>query len=501
MNKDDQKELITKINKMQPEEIKNFVLRLASLDDNLAGVILTVLNDEPIEASHPDREAPLANGSSFTEVDQEAVERDIRRIRGLVSNSIRETVGNTDYLTPKKTEELTEFFNHLVKRFQDGYKSGEMPIELTVPLLLMLYQNQIQLLPKVVGRRDTFEDGCNGVLSALEEVIGNGNSLSANKKNRLMQQVIKLFKKNIFQGFPQERYDLFYATLPLVTEETAPKMLTVSNKLKKQASILDMIYLESNQIILKLRIALILGHKDEAQQIIDDNITNDNVRLEYVSILEAQKKYAKAEEVIQDALTNNVGDRRMWRFQLGQIYELTNQINKLKQLLKDDLMSGNIQVYKEYKDLLVKNNEWKHEYPQLLTELEDNLGRYDYCEILLQEKEYTKLIDQLKKYNSMVMIRKYAPEIYQSAKIPVTDLYLKSVVIPQSNKKTVTGPAQLASDISKFLNFSGDLKTTKKWVHQLRARLGDNEKFRDAFDKMDDSISRYSPHSGRSLSD
>lgn len=244
-----------------------------------------------------------------------------------------------------------------------------------------------------------------------------------------------------------------------------------------------------------------MGHKDEAQQIIDDNITNDNVRLEYVSILEAQKKYAKAEEVIQDALTNNVGDRRMWRFQLGQIYELTNQINKLKQLLKDDLMSGNIQVYKEYKDLLVKNNEWKHEYPQLLTELEDNLGRYDYCEILLQEKEYTKLIDQLKKYNSMVMIRKYAPEIYQSAKIPVTDLYLKSVVIPQSNKKTATGPAQLASDISKFLNFSGDLKTTKKWVHQLRDRLGDNEKFRDAFDKMDDSISRYSPHSGRSLSD
>lgn len=245
MNKDDQKELITKINKMQPEEIKNFVLRLASLDDNLAGVILTVLNDEPIEVSHPDREAPLANGSSFTEVDQEAVERDIRRIRELVSNSIRETVGNTDYLTPKKTEELTEFFNHLVKRFQDGYKSGEMPIELTVPLLLMLYQNQIQLLPKVVGRRDTFEDGRNGVLSALEEVIGNANSLSSNKKNQLMQQVIKLFKKNIFQGFPQERYDLFYATLPLVTEETAPKMLTVSNKLKKQASILDMRYILS----------------------------------------------------------------------------------------------------------------------------------------------------------------------------------------------------------------------------------------------------------------
>lgn len=241
MNKDDQKELITKINKMQPEEIKNFVLRLASLDDNLAGVILTVLNDEPIEVSHPDREAPLANGSSFTEVDQEAVERDIRRIRELVSNSIRETVGNTDYLTPKKTE----FFNHLVKRFQDGYKSGEMPIELTVPLLLMLYQNQIQLLPKVVGRRDTFEDGRNGVLSALEEVIGNANSLSSNKKNQLMQQVIKLFKKNIFQGFPQERYDLFYATLPLVTEETAPKMLTVSNKLKKQASILDMRYILS----------------------------------------------------------------------------------------------------------------------------------------------------------------------------------------------------------------------------------------------------------------
>lgn len=50
MNKDIQKELFKKINKMQPEEIKNFVLRLAALDNNLAGIILTVLNDEQVKS-------------------------------------------------------------------------------------------------------------------------------------------------------------------------------------------------------------------------------------------------------------------------------------------------------------------------------------------------------------------------------------------------------------------------------------------------------------------
>lgn len=491
MVKDIQQELFKKINHAQPEELKTLILRLASLDDNLAGVILAVLNNEPVQASHPNSQNGDSNETEYSEVDQNAVDMEIRHIRDVISEEISANGGDLDYLKPRQIRALTEFFEGVIDEIQDGIHHGDIPLELSVPLLLLTYQNQVQLLPKTVENTQLFKDSLQDTMFALEEAVSDPESINENIKNRLMQQVISLFKKSIFKGMPEERYDLFFTALPLVTEKTAPKMITVSEKLEKQDSIFDMLYLESNQIMLQIRIALQLGHMDRAQQIIDDHMDNDTVLSEYVLILEAQKNFTKAEQVIQDAITRKVGDPRQWHSKLAQIYRLTNQDDKLKNLLKDELLSGNIHVYKQYKDFLVGKHEWKKEYPRLLDELEDNLGRYDYCEILLQEKEYTKLIDQLKKYNSMAMIRRYAPDIYKFAKQPVTELYLNSVVIPQSNKKTASGPAQLASDITKFLNFSKDLDTTKKWVKQLKGRLGKTGKFRDAFGKVDDSIDRF----------
>lgn len=486
MVKDIQQELFKKINQAQPEELRNLILRLASFDDNMAGVILAVMNEEPVQVSHPNRQGVDTNEGG----DRDAIEKEIRHIRGVISNEIFENGGNSEYLKPRQTENLIEFFEGLVNEIQGRVEQDTIPVELSVRLLLMVYQNQIQLLPKITDHTEKFEDTAQNALFALEEAVSNPENFSEATKNKLMQQVIKLFKKSIFKGLPEQRYDLFYTALPLVTEETAPKMIAVSEKQKKQFSVFDFLYLESNQLILQIRIALQLGHMDLAQEIIDAHLDNDMVCSEYVAILEATKDFKKAEQVIIGAIADNVGAPAVWRTRLAQLYRLTNQDNKLEQLLKDDLLRGNVLAFKEYKDLLVSQHRWEAEYPNLLAELEDNLGRYDLCEILLQEKEYTKLIGQLKKYNSMVMIRRYAPAIYKFAKKPVTDLYFESVVIPQSKKKTASGPAQLASDIIKFLNFSKDLNTTQKWVTQLKEKLGEKGNFRDAFDKIDNSIQK-----------
>ncbi|WP_082603060.1 tetratricopeptide repeat protein [Lentilactobacillus kisonensis] len=481
MTKDTQQELFKQINQAQPEKLKNLILRLASLDDNLAGLILGVLNDEPVQASQPQRR----------EVKNNAIEKEIHHIRGVIANTILENGGDTDCFKPQQAKSLIDFFDGLVDEIQNGIESGDMPIELSVPLLLMTYQNQIQLLPKIVDYNQQFDDSVQGTMLALEEAVDSVAGLSTDIKDNLMDQVIKLFKKAIFEGFPEERYDLFYTALPLVTEQTAPKLIAVSEKLKKQVSIMDMLYLESNKLLLQIRIAFQLGQTKRAQQIIDDNIDNEDVRSEYVAILEGSKNFPKAEAVIQDAINKKLGDPQQWRNRLARIYRQTNQTAKLRKLLKNQLLSGDIEAYDQYRELLVGMHEWKKEYPALLATLAAKLGRYDYCKILLKENAYSKIVDQLNKYKSMAMIRQYAPIIYKYEKKPITTLYLNSVVIPQSNKKTATGPVQLASDIIKFLNFSKDLKTTKRVIKQLKVRLGTGGRFRDAFSKIDDAIERF----------
>ncbi len=95
---------------------------------------------------------------------------------------------------------------------------------------------------------------------------------------------------------------------------------------------------------------------------------------------------------------------------------MSDQKAKVIPLLRKRVLSHQTNAYELYKNIMIDDNLWEKIYPNFLKEMEKKLTRYEFGDILVTEKEYSKLLDQLKKYNSAPMIRKYLPELYPHRK-------------------------------------------------------------------------------------
>ncbi|WCJ51116.1 hypothetical protein OKF32_07405 [Lentilactobacillus buchneri] len=93
MANNSQQELLKTINQAKPEKLKNVLLKMGSLDPDMAALILAIFNDIPVdldidagfEVDHDTVEAdPLP--STNPDTDPQAIEEEIRHVRGVISN-------------------------------------------------------------------------------------------------------------------------------------------------------------------------------------------------------------------------------------------------------------------------------------------------------------------------------------------------------------------------------------------------------------------------------
>lgn len=67
-------------------------------------------------------------------------------------------------------------------------------------------------------------------------------------------------------------------------------------------------------------------------------------------------------------------------------------------------LSGDLTFYDKLKALLISQESWNNVYTALLHECDIKLHYTQYMEILMKEREYTLLINQLKKNTSQIYI-------------------------------------------------------------------------------------------------
>lgn len=486
MAKTPHQELIKKINQAKPEKLKSVLLKMSSMDPQMTSLILAIFNDTPVNVdvesdlefeSVPDPvvDREEDNFPQVPKMSQAEIDQAIRHYRGVISNELREQ--RQEPWTFGKISELEQFFANLLGEVSDQYGRINVPFELGMPLVLMIIKNQM----KIFGETNTEEsiyDSLNDSFIVLARLVdAYASRLGAQDKIKYMEQVLKLFKSNLFHRYDDIRYDFVTTTVPLATPSIEKEILTASENLVKKAGYWDNGDLKDFHGALRLNIALTDGNMTLAREIVSANPDNEVALDELITYLRSTQNFDEAEQLAINAPRDTREQKQKWDEVLSMIYMQSGESEKLLTLTKQQLMSHQKNIYGIYKRMLEQRGEWDKAYPELMTELEENLTRYEFGDILVTEENYPKLFEQLEKYHSAPMIRHYLEFIYPEMKKKMTDLYYKSVILPDTKKSSPSSPKQLSKDLTDFLKVSKDRNTVQTWLNQLTSQLAKKPKF------------------------
>lgn len=483
MGKSPQQEVFKKINQAKTDELKKVLLNLSALHPQMAQMILAVFNNQPVDLEVKTDEQDQYDfpqnervTSEELQVDEKAIESEIRHIRGVISNEIR--IGNESGWTYSEIQHLNHFFLDFLTEIIGPTGHAEVPFQLGFPSLLIIIKNLM-----VVYRDNTYEN--NDILQTIEEtfdgleefVFQYAGRLNVKLQKKYLKQALKLFGSNAFQGYDNLRYEFIESIHEMITRDVADEVIAASDKLVKNADFWDNGDRKTQHIILRIMIAVQTGQIGLAKEIATANMDIDDIRQQWVSFLESQENFDEAEKILLEAPRNNAWQKERWDDSLTGLYVMSDQKAKVIPLLRKRVLSHQTNAYELYKNIMIDDNLWEKIYPNFLKEMEKKLTRYEFGDILVTEKEYSKLLDQLKKYNSAPMIRKYLPELYPHRKKEVAALYYDKVVVPESKKDSANAPRQLRKDLDDFFEVSGDGKLVQRWIKQLQLQLADKPEF------------------------
>lgn len=491
MANNSQQELLKTINQAKPEKLKNVLLKMGSLDPDMAALILAIFNDIPVdldidagfEVDHDTVEAdPLP--STNPDTDPQAIEEEIRHVRGVIYNQLQ--IARESDWDWNGMNNLVNFFSDLLGEVIDDTGELKVPFALGFPVALMVVQNQMKVFSEDSLSPMTLEDSVNNALGVIIDLINeSGSHLPVNEREKYLDQALKLFSSPVFKDLEIFRYEFIDDVLGLVTKQTANKVIKASERIMKQSTLWDEDQRKKHHLMLRLHLYLALGDLGVAQEIAIANMDDDDVRKQWFFVLKSHHRYDEAKELALDVPRYR---RKDWDELLSNMYQELGETDELIALLRKRLLNHQTAVYQQYKQLLVECHEWQRVYPDLLKQLETKLSRYEYGDILALEREYSKLFEQLKKYQSAPMIRNYLRQIYPAVKDKMIPLYHDVVLIPQSQKTAANAPKQLEKDLSNFLEISHDATTVQKWVDELKQRLSGQTSFLEGLEIVQTQI-------------
>ena len=205
MANNSQQELLKTINQAKPEKLKNVLLKMGSLDPDMAALILAIFNDIPVdldidagfEVDHDTVEAdPLP--STNPDTDPQAIEEEIRHVRGVISNQLQ--IARESDWDWNGMNNLVNFFSDLLGEVIDDTGELKVPFALGFPVALMVVQNQMKVFSEDSLSPMTLEDSVNNVLGVIIDLINeSGSHLPVNEREKYLDQALKLFGSPVFK--------------------------------------------------------------------------------------------------------------------------------------------------------------------------------------------------------------------------------------------------------------------------------------------------------------
>lgn len=282
--------------------------------------------------------------------------------------------------------------NNAQRRFDRGQLLAAL--ELTEYILL----TGVKLASTADSSSGSLEMTVKHALEMIDSCATELGSGSTEDRHKVLETLLKLAKKKVFDGWEHWRYEVLQSAARLTDKKSAAKLykLLDSYVTARAEDDFSSFYLNSDKAV-RHGIILSVEGKKAARRYIDENLDVDELR--ELAVLEDIKvgNWENAERLCLDRIQ---GDNLHWRIAkwdglLREIYERSDQRDKLIAWTRRMLLLGDMESYGRLKKLLEKI--WEDEYPALLRDIANARPSYEYMRILALEKETALLMEQVKK--------------------------------------------------------------------------------------------------------
>jgi hypothetical protein len=239
--------------------------------------------------------------------------------------------------------------------------------------------------------------------------------------------------------------------------------------------------------ITNLRYDLILKYdgEDQAAEFTRSNLNISSFREREIKAEIAAGNYTTAEQLATEGELKDNEWRGLvfkWKQLRYEVYKLSHQLDKQQNLAVEFVLDNIFKYYEELK-LTYTPIEWSQTYPHLLDRIERNKTTYQevYTQILVEEKEWAKLLEHVKKSPSrIVSFYKYLATAFPNEVYELFNLHIEFLASKASSRKDY----QNVTNVIRTFKKAGKDAPTQEIVRKLLDLYARKPAFQDELSKI-----------------
>ena len=221
---------------------------------------------------------------------------------------------------------------------------------------------------------------------------------------------------------------------------------------------------------------------------LQQNISVDELRIIAIEDAVEDKKFAEAEKLCQEKLVAQQAryyrknDPQDWNNILYEIYKVSDDTEKQATQAKHILLLGNEKFWDEMKKIYYKLGTWDENRNSLLDELRDSKKTICYRSVLVEEKEYKRLLADLMNnpydlfYYGNFLVKDYPDQIYNLCYNEISDHC--------ANARDRREYKKVTKQIEQLIKWNGT-DTAQKLIDDLRKLYPRRSALLDELDKIE----------------
>lgn len=416
------------------------------------------------------------------------VKNEIRNCRSMIRKCISKYSTRNGYIPYENTFEALEGAAQVLERAERLAEENE--IIRAVKICLCVFEELLEVYQDMDDSDGYAGSQLESAIEIIQKIVY--GSMDTKTADELFQILLEASHMSSLDGWSDLKIELLDACAALCTIDSQRFIL-----MEYLQQLLDGYgkesygkYMEEQVIMLKYELLRKGEDHIEAEKFLQENIKYSNIReLVIQNALEKEEYYkvidtAQAGE-LQDASLR--GLVRKWKEYRYSAYEKSGQLEKQRELARELVMEDDFEYYIKLKKTH-SEAEWSAIYPTILEQFEKLRRIYNcYLDILVEEKQYEKLLLYVKENPSQIIrYYKYLIKDYKSEAYNIFAYYAMLMAEQASDRK---GYYKVCNIIRQLIKLGG-VEQGNMLITKLKSKYPRRPAFIDELSKINTLVGK-----------